>query len=61
MDYMKFKFYKPAGATHPDVFRAISIAGVCFRKFLKNFASKFKHLTLQAITLFQIIKHIIKL
>jgi len=50
LTYVRFKIYKPAMATYPKTGHTKSLFRVGVRKFLKNFASKFKHLSLQPIT-----------
>jgi len=48
--YGSLRIYKRAAATYPANLYAKSRSRVSKKKFLKNFASKFKHLSLQPIS-----------
>jgi hypothetical protein len=46
LPYRSLNLYKPTVSTYIEIIYAITIGIIRFKKFRKNFASKFKHLTL---------------
>jgi hypothetical protein len=46
LTYRSLNLYKPTASIYVELLDSITLGIIGFKKFLKNFASKFKHLTL---------------
>jgi hypothetical protein len=46
LTYRSLNLYKPTASIYVELLDAITLGIIGLKKFLKNFASKFKHLTL---------------